>query len=522
MFLIFALLLACAWFEPSHGQGTQHPVLGCGIDIPTLLEAPVLAPRCEVPDKLEFDDTLDSYVPNPFTVRMTCVNNGRTPACDVFGSIILPPGVEFDPPGQQTTRRFYPQPMEPWGIGDPIPELTWTVRWVPRLREEARPVFCFAVTGKNFGGVRLDTTMVRDSVRIPGLRPLFSGRIYLPDSLGVRADGRDVEPNPFPVRVVMQNISHQVGSLRRVVLQFPTSDGLLLNPDSPWPASADVDIPLAPGESFPFDWLIDVKNRSTRRNVQITVIVYDDEGNPMPHDEWLPIANLDWEARSSCVTSDTLLSFDKPRQQYEPETFIITGTVWNAGGLDLHDIRARITWDQPRGLDLIEADPEHSDTSNPKMHDLLLPGDSAQFVWGFRIRNWNRTWERQFVTFSLHVDSREHPGAHNEATRVEIAPCNILVDVTPLTPQHCELLPVHPNPVYSSTVIRFSLSRASPVHLLVTDVLGRPVLRLIDGEIRKAGEHAMHVDAAGLPEGAYFIRLVAGDDTRIRRMLKLR
>ncbi|MBN1447086.1 MAG: T9SS type A sorting domain-containing protein, partial [Bacteroidetes bacterium] len=105
---------------------------------------------------------------------------------------------------------------------------------------------------------------------------------------------------------------------------------------------------------------------------------------------------------------------------------------------------------------------------------------------------------------------------------VEIAPCNILVEVTPLTPQHCELYPVHPNPVRSSTVIRFSLSQACPLTLQVTDLLGRTVLRLIDGDIRTAGEHAMTVDAEGFPEGVYFIRLVAGDNTRIRRMLKLR
>ncbi|PLX33492.1 MAG: hypothetical protein C0600_00345, partial [Ignavibacteria bacterium] len=345
------------------------------------LESPILAPRCYVPEELVFVDSLDSYSPNPFTVRLTCVNNGNTPAYNVTGSIELPPNVEFDPPGQRTTMNIYPAPLNKWQIGDPIPELTWTVRWVPRLRQEAEPVFHFSVTGKNFSGVPLDRNEVRDSVRIPGLHPLFSGMIDIPDSLALRSDSSDVEPNPFPVRLTLKNISPQVGMIRRIVLYFPTSDGLSLNLVSQYPTDFDPVLTLDKGEEKTYEWFIDVTKRSTRRWVQIRVDAFDGGGNPMAHEDILPIASVpsevievEYEIMASCRTSVEKLVFDKPRKRYVPDSFVITAVLRNTGTRDLHAPSVQLLWHQLPGLDMIEVDPSFPDTTNPKTQDVLHSG----------------------------------------------------------------------------------------------------------------------------------------------------
>ncbi len=65
---------------------------------------------------------------------------------------------------------------------------------------------------------------------------------------------------------------------------------------------------------------------------------------------------------------------------------------------------------------------------------------------------------------------------------------------------------VYPNPARTSARVTFVLAEADPVRLDVLDALGRPAAALADGP-RAAGEHALSVPLAGLPAGAYLIRL---------------
>jgi hypothetical protein len=488
------------------------------------LESPILAPRCYVPNELVFDDTLDSYVPNPFTVRLTCVNNGNTPAYNVTGTIELPPNVEFDPPGQRRTKRVYPSPLEKYQIGNPIPELTWTVRWIPRLRTAAQPEFRFTVTGENSEGSRLDSTEVRCQVSIPGLLPLFEGHIDIPDSLPSRSDTCDVWPNPFPVRLTLRNISPQVGMIRRIVLYFPTSDGLSLNPASQFPTDFDPVLTLDKGEEKTFEWFIDVKNRITRRVVLITAIAYDDEGNPMAHDDWLPIATMKTALWDGCLESSaSILRYDAVSESYNPDRFVITSTLHNGGCATLHEIVARLVWLDSSGLDLIEFDPDFEDNTNPKTRDTMSYANTVPFSWGFRVKNRNTTGIPQYVPFHIEYGSRETPYITNGCeTYVEIDPAGTTGVTDSPAPEKCVLHPAHPNPFTLSTSIRFSLTRAMPVTLTVADALGRERRRLVDDETRSAGSHTLRFDAEELRPGIYFIRLLAGELLRLQKMVLVR
>jgi len=73
----------------------------------------------------------------------------------------------------------------------------------------------------------------------------------------------------------------------------------------------------------------------------------------------------------------------------------------------------------------------------------------------------------------------------------------------------------------SGTKITIDLSAAADVDLVVYDLLGREVARLYHGALT-AGRHSFLFDAAGLPSGVYFYRLISGTSTATRRMTVVR
>lgn len=76
-----------------------------------------------------------------------------------------------------------------------------------------------------------------------------------------------------------------------------------------------------------------------------------------------------------------------------------------------------------------------------------------------------------------------------------------------------------PNPVRDETVLSFSLPRAQSVTLVVTDILGHEMKRLIDQATLSAGEHQVVLQGAGFPSGVYLYRLETEDGVRVRAMV---
>ena len=85
-------------------------------------------------------------------------------------------------------------------------------------------------------------------------------------------------------------------------------------------------------------------------------------------------------------------------------------------------------------------------------------------------------------------------------------------------PQTYGLSRNYPNPFRGETTIEVLLPAASRVELVVYDVLGREVARLLEGELG-AGRHAVVFEESGLSSGVYVYRLVAGAFTKHRTML---
>ncbi|GIV58003.1 MAG: hypothetical protein KatS3mg042_0916 [Rhodothermaceae bacterium] len=76
----------------------------------------------------------------------------------------------------------------------------------------------------------------------------------------------------------------------------------------------------------------------------------------------------------------------------------------------------------------------------------------------------------------------------------------------------------YPNPFNPTTEIRFALPESAPVSLVIYDVTGREVARLVDGTLA-AGYHRVQWEASSMPSGLYLYRLTAGTYTETRRMV---
>ena len=80
----------------------------------------------------------------------------------------------------------------------------------------------------------------------------------------------------------------------------------------------------------------------------------------------------------------------------------------------------------------------------------------------------------------------------------------------------------YPNPVMSSTSIRYTLQRRSMVDLRVYDVLGRLVAVLVNTE-QADGDHTVSIDATNLASGVYmYVLRVNGAPLPSRRMVVLK
>ena len=76
----------------------------------------------------------------------------------------------------------------------------------------------------------------------------------------------------------------------------------------------------------------------------------------------------------------------------------------------------------------------------------------------------------------------------------------------------------YPNPFNPRTRISFAIPYESKVNLIIFDITGREVIRLINNEIKKEGYYEAELDGSKLASGIYFYRITAGDFSETKRM----
>ncbi len=79
----------------------------------------------------------------------------------------------------------------------------------------------------------------------------------------------------------------------------------------------------------------------------------------------------------------------------------------------------------------------------------------------------------------------------------------------------------YPNPFNPTTSITYSVKERTNVSLVVYNILGKEIARLIDA-VKPQGTYYTTWNAAGLSSGVYFYRLIAGNFVQTKKMILLR
>lgn len=95
------------------------------------------------------------------------------------------------------------------------------------------------------------------------------------------------------------------------------------------------------------------------------------------------------------------------------------------------------------------------------------------------------------------------------------------IEVVIEDPKQAALHKNYPNPFNPTTIIMYEVPAQLQVTLLVFDMLGREVARLVDAD-QPAGRYRVAFDAGSLPSGTYVYRLVAGNEVISRKLVLAR
>ncbi|MCB2203496.1 DUF3160 domain-containing protein [bacterium] len=486
------------------------------VHIPAL-RLPVLSATCAVPDTLRYDEAQHNYTPNPFTVSLQCVNRGNGTAKNVVGTITLPPHVVLDPATQPTSITFTPEQMDAWEIGDPVPEVSWTVRWNDLLRQYANPHFQFSISGEDEEGNQLEQAVAEAVAHVPGVQPEFTVSFEGPDSL--MSTGYALTPNPFTVRASVLSTSDQTGAIRRIKLNISSAEGITLDSSSVMPLECDTNIAVQKDENVELEWKMRADLRPTPRHVRLLLTLYDDLNTPHTREIWLPVAAVHGLFLTSHSVSSKIVHCDSITGNPDPQSLRYTMLLHNQGGIPLHNVRATVKVVDNSGLDLIEIDPSSQDTSTSRLQEALEPSDAASFSWDFRVKNVNTTATSQHVEIYTVYQSDETPwqGSDSSWTSIEFAPCSITGIDDGVRPTAVLLHPCHPNPFSTRSTVTFDMDVTRHARLSVFNMLGREVAVLVDGRL-SAGRHQLEFHAGSLPAGMYLLRLVAGESMQVQRM----
>ncbi|MBL7191962.1 T9SS type A sorting domain-containing protein [bacterium] len=102
----------------------------------------------------------------------------------------------------------------------------------------------------------------------------------------------------------------------------------------------------------------------------------------------------------------------------------------------------------------------------------------------------------------------------------DIAGSESNVDLS-LLPKKYALHRPYPNPFNPITLISYNLAQTGHVSLIIYDIQGREVVKLVDS-IQSAGIYQIVFDGSNLTTGIYFARLQVGDFKQTRKVLLIK
>ncbi len=126
------------------------------------------------------------------------------------------------------------------------------------------------------------------------------------------------------------------------------------------------------------------------------------------------------------------------------------------------------------------------------------------------------------IPFSIFTDGGPNTRVEfvNEIMSWLLTPVDV-PEATAAIPDKISSIEAYPNPFNAQTQIRFSISKATDLRIVVYNILGQPVETVYDG-YSQAGEHSLYWDASGYSTGIYFARIESSDFTVCEKLVLLK
>jgi len=138
-------------------------------------------------------------------------------------------------------------------------------------------------------------------------------------------------------------------------------------------------------------------------------------------------------------------------------------------------------------------------------------------LWGYIQGN---VWTQTPNCYLIRSDSTMRPALQWLINYIEENPAGVK-DTDARLPLDYALEQNYPNPFNPTTVISYRLPNVSNVALKIYDVLGREVATLVNGR-QAAGYNNITFNAANLPSGVYFCKIVAEKFSSMRKLLLMK
>jgi len=129
--------------------------------------------------------------------------------------------------------------------------------------------------------------------------------------------------------------------------------------------------------------------------------------------------------------------------------------------------------------------------------------------------------DQQQQTFNFTVNAQPN-GFQFDPDNWILDDAGIVMDVYSINnPNSFSLAQNYPNPFNPSTVIKYTLPKSEFVTLIVYDILGNEIARLVNGN-QNSGEHTVNFNSSDLTSGIYFYQLKAGENRSMKKMIVIR
>lgn len=479
---------------------------------------PVFDATCTAPAKLVRTGPSGTFAPNPFTVEIRCRNVGSYEARNVSATVTLHQDVELVTPTEPLTKTFTPSTMGIHQLGDPIPMLSWQVRYTGNPQADTPLRFPFIVNATNpLDTVTLSHGPLVCATMAPGdtVTVRFACDLDAPDRL--TSNGKILSPNPAVVSYSVVNLAGYARTLERVRLDIPQSD--IDSVDAGTPPARTPNVVMQHGDTARFTWLVTFSGRLNARSVPMTATAHFDFGDSIMCTKSVVIEPLAANVLCTLASSAGSIRYRTDSLRYDPQTFLVRTEVENTGGVRLTNVRAMLEWTDPSGLSMIEFDPGYPDNSNPKRSDALEAGSKETFDWGLRMTPNVFAQDTVRVCFTLRHWSDQTPVVANACrTCVTIEPKITVGVMSESRPESVMLHQNHPNPTDHETTISFTLKQREIVRLEILDLYGRKVSVLSDGAF-EAGSYRVRADTRMLKNGVYAYVLHTGSRIQSRMMI---